>query len=523
MKAWRCDLTALSHRYNLYFVACNDQILVYQPEFPDQSISAGPKLILAPPVSAPDLPYYMDEDDPHSITHILVDYLGNDEVLLATCDDGDVVGYRVDTIRRAIDELDDYPDEDPPGIKRFLHRNVGRSAWGLAIHREARMIAISSNTHEVTVIAYALATDEDEPCTSESSGSELSLEDDFPSPRRRDHVLTLRSSHNIPSVAFNNNAEDPDGRWLFSTCISGEVVLWDLHDPDARARMFEMGWCINALHSDRAPRRHPGECFCGNAGALPHGAWGAMFLDPRSAHEIEPPDERPETTSTEPLFEDAGYQKERFRFESGTLSEAEFDVDDDESDGDGNEGDFSVLEGSPIMLFDDGDDGLGQPMAIDDSSSQEGESDDQEDNDHDVDDHDVDDHDNDGDDGHDAEPNWTGFLLPSMQTTPPNPFPNTAESALSALWSYATLTPDQTNTGTTFATIITTTADDTITMVTAAASSTAPFIGYRHMAPRPNAYCQIRDRTSFPYDSVRISSPLATDYLANQLRRLIQP
>jgi hypothetical protein len=26
----------------------------------------------------------------------------------------------------------------------FLHRNVGASAWGLAVHREARIIAISA-------------------------------------------------------------------------------------------------------------------------------------------------------------------------------------------------------------------------------------------------------------------------------------------------------------------------------------------------------------------------------------------
>src|SRR4051812_14990343 len=37
MKDWRCELTALSQLYNLYFIACNDTILVYQPDFPDQS------------------------------------------------------------------------------------------------------------------------------------------------------------------------------------------------------------------------------------------------------------------------------------------------------------------------------------------------------------------------------------------------------------------------------------------------------------------------------------------------------
>ena len=39
---------------------------------------------------------------------------------------------------------------------RFLHENVGMSAWGLAIHEKSRMIAVSSNLKEVTVFMPAL-------------------------------------------------------------------------------------------------------------------------------------------------------------------------------------------------------------------------------------------------------------------------------------------------------------------------------------------------------------------------------
>src|SRR5437773_4634233 len=35
---------------------------------------------------------------------------------------------------------------------------VGLSAWGLAVHKEARMIAVSTNEHKVHIFAYALST-----------------------------------------------------------------------------------------------------------------------------------------------------------------------------------------------------------------------------------------------------------------------------------------------------------------------------------------------------------------------------
>lgn len=94
MKRWRCDLTALSHVYNLYFVACNDEIWVYEPSFPLQTLGE-PAWILTVPASGVPAPPGIDDVDPHSITRICVDFLGNEEVILCTCDDGDMAGWRV--------------------------------------------------------------------------------------------------------------------------------------------------------------------------------------------------------------------------------------------------------------------------------------------------------------------------------------------------------------------------------------------------------------------------------------------
>lgn len=38
----------------------------------------------------------------------------------------------------------------------FFHENVGMTAWGLALHEESRLIAVSSNRREVTVFVPAI-------------------------------------------------------------------------------------------------------------------------------------------------------------------------------------------------------------------------------------------------------------------------------------------------------------------------------------------------------------------------------
>ncbi|KAF1364168.1 hypothetical protein EJ07DRAFT_101567, partial [Lizonia empirigonia] len=298
IKAWRCDLTALSRSHNFYFVACSDIIYVYQPTFPDQWIPGEPELILHPPTSSPDLQPGIDPEDPHSITRLHVDYLGQDEIILITCDDGDVVGYRTEEIQRVLDKRAESSDDDQElkiedSVRTFLHRNVGESAWGLAIHREARMIAISANTHKVTVIAYALAQEtgsSSESCGSSDSDIEGCPDEedpaDFPSPRRQDHVITLCARHNIPAVSFNNSGDDPAGRWLSSSSINGEASIWDLHQPWEPVRVIKLGFCASVRDPAKAPRFFaPGVCDCLRPSNCPHAVWSTMFLDASTAYE----------------------------------------------------------------------------------------------------------------------------------------------------------------------------------------------------------------------------------------------
>jgi hypothetical protein len=140
--------SALSQVHNLYFICCGSNIQVYEPKFPNQKLSNIPALILQPQPSAPDLRGYLDQENPHSINRLLVDFLGNEEILLITCDDGDVIAYRTSAIVHAIDRRSqpDCPESNiGDDVRPFWQRNVQRSAWGLSIHQEARMIAVSAN------------------------------------------------------------------------------------------------------------------------------------------------------------------------------------------------------------------------------------------------------------------------------------------------------------------------------------------------------------------------------------------
>jgi hypothetical protein len=42
---------------------------------------------------------------------------------------------------------------------RFFHENVGQSVWGLAIHEQSRLIAVSSNAREVTLFIFGFIQD----------------------------------------------------------------------------------------------------------------------------------------------------------------------------------------------------------------------------------------------------------------------------------------------------------------------------------------------------------------------------
>ncbi|KAK3071320.1 hypothetical protein LTS18_014889, partial [Coniosporium uncinatum] len=103
LDAARVNVTGLSQVYNLFFIAGDSQVYVYQPRFPTQSLSAIASLIVKLPISRPGLQGYINPYRPHQVNHLVVDFLGNEEILLLSCDDGDVLAYRTREINAEIE------------------------------------------------------------------------------------------------------------------------------------------------------------------------------------------------------------------------------------------------------------------------------------------------------------------------------------------------------------------------------------------------------------------------------------
>ena len=228
MARLRCNLTALSQQHNLYFTAYQDKIYVYQPKAPPE-ILPPPCIILNPKrtKAAKAFGGAIDRSFPHQMNQLVVGNLGDLEVLLFAYDDGDVGAYYTHTIARAIMANTELrqglgtPGARPVVPRQFFTENVGQSAWGLAIHDKSRLLAVSSNRHEVTVFAFAMSTRPGSgPVLSENQESgvdtspmlwcgqtALALERDFQS-RTRTWRIVLPigiDGHNIPTIAFADN------------------------------------------------------------------------------------------------------------------------------------------------------------------------------------------------------------------------------------------------------------------------------------------------------------------------------
>ncbi|MCJ1463321.1 hypothetical protein MMC07_001928 [Pseudocyphellaria aurata] len=277
--AWyRNNLTALSQCRNLFFAAYYDQIYVYKPEFPSQKISGKAELIIDLPTTNPNRIGYIHPGKPHSVNQLVISDLGHEEVIAVTCDDGDVVAYTTRSIHDALERNTlNEPSLQPTRIRTILLRNVGESAWGIAIHKAARLIAVSSNKHNITVFAFALCRESSPDALHEVNEGDVLPEvdigfelDEWVRPFKYSETLLRRSTrnfvivleghaYNIPNIAFCNTDADPTGRYLVSTDIGGVTFVWDI-------------WQRSVLADISAYERR----------GFNHAGWGVACLDPRS-------------------------------------------------------------------------------------------------------------------------------------------------------------------------------------------------------------------------------------------------
>ncbi|KAK6428503.1 hypothetical protein LTR95_015350, partial [Oleoguttula sp. CCFEE 5521] len=267
---WRSNLTALSQEHNLYFVAFAECVWVYGPIHDVETICHEPVQIVHTLPSADKLQGYLSRHRPHAINNILVAKLGNEEVLACVRDDGDCEVFMLRHILSAIENWRRDFSKSADMLKLIFDRpiyriNVGISAWGLAIHSQARILAVSSNRHEITVVKFALVNGTD------GTGSLPKAQAPKPETgerRTETSVQVFHGTSNIPHIAFCNTTDDPHGRWLATTDISGVCTFIDLQADSGFMQSVRFG------PSFAEGGRHTYDRI--NAG------WGIMFLDRRS-------------------------------------------------------------------------------------------------------------------------------------------------------------------------------------------------------------------------------------------------
>ncbi|KAG5951065.1 hypothetical protein E4U53_003831 [Claviceps sorghi] len=265
MQPFRNNLTALSQKYNLYFTAYRSRIYVYVPRsVPRQTIPRYPDAQIGtyPSPIARKVGGHIDFDAPHTINHLVVGWLGREEVVVTCHDDGDVTAlYTKDiaeyiagklnmaaaaTTTTAMTNTPTSPKQrrtslsptvsrrKPP--KPFFQENVGISAWGIAIHQHSRLIAVSSNRAEITVFAPALATPAPQTPNCDCDSCCGSVEDRV---RRRVRnwriVIALGSlASNIPNISFVDDKHGNADK-ISAIDIKGAMWLADIWKPKQAA------------------------------------------------------------------------------------------------------------------------------------------------------------------------------------------------------------------------------------------------------------------------------------------------
>ncbi|KGO49183.1 Ribonucleotide reductase, transcriptional regulator CRT10 [Penicillium expansum] len=294
------ERAALSQRRNLLFTAQVDNIYVWIPSGPRQLLGSQPEMIIHPVMKEPNAAGYIDRSRPHTINHIIVDDLGVDEVLLLATDSGNVTGYNVEAIFSAINRSAKYGGKRPfdaREVKPFFAEHVQLSAWGLATHKFARLIAVSSNTGLITVFAFALmdvvsegdGTSPNSSVTSNMGDSDVlentwvyietapsmeELKKDMPHHRTRNLRLSYKGHFdNIPCVSFANFELDPNGLWMTSTDILNRVFVWRVWDSLSpvntssydcpRSDQEQRGWFVLPLHPRRVQQHRLKFDACG--------------------------------------------------------------------------------------------------------------------------------------------------------------------------------------------------------------------------------------------------------------------
>ena len=242
---WRMNLTALSQRYNLYFVSYEGDVFVYRPRDAVRNIlPTRPDYVLKSTPIGPNLAGHIAPGKGHWINNMVIGDLGEDEVLAMAFDNGNVVAYSVKTVSDHITALDRAPTSWVGRSPRpFFHQYVRISAWGISLHKKSRLIAVSCNYKTITVFYPALSVQgaaPDSSCpevtmpdytTPELAGISSEREKQMSMEERQINYRKIfdapQQAENIPSVAFTSLSDGTADK-IAGIDISGNVWVFSV-------------------------------------------------------------------------------------------------------------------------------------------------------------------------------------------------------------------------------------------------------------------------------------------------------
>ncbi|EMR10448.1 hypothetical protein PNEG_01162 [Pneumocystis murina B123] len=188
VKYWRCGLVSVGLK-NI-FVGVDDVIRVYEKSQSDGLVENLFRELKCQVEPHSVIRGEIDVMTPLSFNSIKVGYIGNEEVLVCCTDSGFVnVWFTEDLLRSP------------------LILNTGRSAWGIAIHPSKMLLAISSNSHDISLWSLGVVNPFEEWNTNNTG---------WP------HKF-YGHNDNIPSICFNRS-----GTILSSAGIDATCRLWDV-------------------------------------------------------------------------------------------------------------------------------------------------------------------------------------------------------------------------------------------------------------------------------------------------------
>ncbi|KAI9172994.1 hypothetical protein H9P43_007125 [Blastocladiella emersonii ATCC 22665] len=169
-----------------------------------------------------------EADEDAGVNQIKCGFLGEDEVLVSADDLGRVAVWPVSNLAL------------PPRMFR-----VEDSAWGIAIHQDLHLVAVSCNAHTVTVFDLR-------PPDAQAANPALGRDPDTGVPLAQRHIAA--HSNNIPAVAISAS-----GCILASVSIDSSCRLWDLATGECIGwnTLDDWGWQVEFIPPSSFEFTHP--------------------------------------------------------------------------------------------------------------------------------------------------------------------------------------------------------------------------------------------------------------------------